>query len=202
MILHKWRLPLTRAMGPHQFGAMRSDGGLQFATHIRAKLDSAQEPLVVIRCDVQNAFGAIHRAQVLDAASAVDPLLSKSLAPWLCRSSGAALLCAPLSQDFLQTNRGISQGDPLSSVLFSLTLSRALMQLPLARVLARWMPMRAMRFSAPPPAFLRWRDRLAELGLELNPAKTAVWQPTATALPPSLSPFLPASCFSASGLAL
>ena len=52
------------------------------------------------------------------------------------------------------------------------------------------------------PAFLRWRDRLDELGLELNPAKTAVWQPTATALPPSLSPFLPASCFSASGLTL
>ena len=63
MILHKWHSPLTRAMGPHQFGAMRKDGGLQFAAHIRAKLDAASDPMVILRCDVQNAFGAIHRTQ-------------------------------------------------------------------------------------------------------------------------------------------
>ena len=52
------------------------------------------------------------------------------------------------------------------------------------------------------PALLRWRDRLQDLGLELNPAKTAVWQPHASQLPPSLQPFLPSSCFSAEGLTL
>ena len=210
MILQKWRLPLMRAMGPHQYGAMKSDGGLQFATTIPARLDSAQAPLVIVRCDVQNAFGAVHRQQVLAAASQVDPLLSKSLAPWLCRSSGAALLSEPLVRDFLQTTRGIPQGDPLSSVLFSLTLSTALTCLdatpsrPALGTLDAYAD-DAILCTSPAnagPAFSRWRDRLADLGLELNPTKTAVWQPGATTLPASLCPFLPESCFSASGITL
>ena len=183
---------------------------LQFASHIRAKLDSAQAPVLVIRCDVQNAFGAIHRTDVLSAASKVDPLLSKTLAPWRCRSSGVALLSAPLFREFLQTNRGIPQGDPLSSVLFSLTFSQALTCLdatdsrPSLGTLDAYAD-DAILSTTPSdagPAFLRWRDRLAELGLELNPAKTAVWQPDASGLPASLSPFLPASCFTSSGLTL
>ena len=205
MILHKWRSPLTRAMGQHQFGAMRKDGSLQFAAHVRAKLDTAQDPMVVMRCDVQNAFGAIHRTQVLAAASAVDPALSKSLTPWLCRASGASLLSTSTSRELLLTNRGIPQGDR-----FSLTLSGALSCLeatadrPCLGSLDAYAD-DAILCTTPVnagPAFLRWRDRLADLGLELNPAKTAVWQPHATALPASLSPFLPSSCFSASGLTL
>ena len=62
-----------------------------FASHIRAKLDSSTAPLVFVRCDVQNAFGAVHRQQVLQAAASVDPLFVKCLAPWLTRSSGAVI---------------------------------------------------------------------------------------------------------------
>ena len=62
---------------------MRPDDGLPFASHIRAKLDSSSDPLAFIRCDVQNAFGAVHRDQVLQAARSVDPLFAKCLAPWL-----------------------------------------------------------------------------------------------------------------------
>ena len=116
-------------MAPHQYGAMRPDGGLQFASHIRALLDSAPCPMVVIRCDVQNAFGAIQRIAVLQAATTVDPLFAKCLTPWLRRSSAALLLSSPTTRDLLVTNRGIPQGDPLSSVVFSLTLSQALTRL-------------------------------------------------------------------------
>ena len=182
----------------------RSDGGLCFASHIRAKLDSSTTPLVVLRCDVQNAFGSVHRSAVLDAASQVDPLFAKALAPWLRRATGATLLSSPQSRDFLLTSRGVPQGDPLSSVVFSLTLSQALTCLDATPTRASLGTVDAYADDAilctspeaAGPAYLRWRDRLHDLGLELNPAKTAVWQPAASQLPPSLQPFLSSSCFS------
>ena len=153
-----------------------SDGGLQFASHIRAKLDSSSEPLVVLRCDVQNAFGSVHWSAVLQAASQVDPLFAKTLAPWLRRATGAALFSAPDSRELLLTNRGVPQGDPISSVVFSLTLSQALTCLDATPTRESLGTIDAYADDAilcttpdqAGPAFLRWRDRLQDLGLELK----------------------------------
>ena len=117
LILHKWRGRSQRLW------ALTSTAPCVLMAVFCSHRTSAPSSTRFIRRDVQSAFGAVHRTAVLQAVASVDPLFAKCLAPWLRRSSGAVLLSSPTTRDYLQTNRGVPQGDPLSSVVFSLTLS-------------------------------------------------------------------------------
>ena len=188
LVLAKWRAQLTAAMGSVPCAAM----GVCFL-----RLRSAPNwTLPMTPLFFSGGLQAAHR---------VDPLLGKSIAACLRRPSGTVLLTSADSREFLPTSRGIPQRDPLRSVLFSLALSSQ--PTPDRGSLGSLDAYADDAILCTTPelagaAFVRWRDRLGDLGLELNPEKTVVWQPGADHLPASLCPFLSASCFRSEGLTI
>ena len=204
VLLHHWHPTVTAHVSPHQFGAGTRDGSLLFAASLRSRVDLPGASSVYIRTDVSNAFGSLHRCRVLTEAEALDPRLAQALGPWLARPSHAFLRTDTGLRAHLVSERGIPQGDPLSSFTYCLAIAQALRTtnaLPDTSCLA-YIDDGIICTSAARAghAFLHWAEALRDLGLTLNADKTSVWAPDLPELPHSLSSMIPSNCFTTAGL--
>jgi hypothetical protein len=90
-------------------------------------VDNTPRPLACLSIDITNAFNTINRAAVLKAAYANDDLrpswrmlaFAYGQTGWLLMKCGSG---AADNDAFIQSENGVRQGDPLSSLLFSIAM--------------------------------------------------------------------------------
>ena len=192
LLLQRWGPALRAAAGPYQFSAGTPDGANRFASATRAAMDATNCSHALLRTDVSNAFGSVHRSSLFEVLHSIDPTLVASYSPWLARPT-LGVTYRPNGQPvFLPASRGIPQGDPLSSISFCLLLARPLAEFGarpsgscLALAFADDVILKTPLAEAG-AALQQWTDLLMPRGLGVNQSKTVVWSPSTT-LPPSLA---------------
>ena len=195
VVVSNFREPLQKAAGKEQHAAMCPQGTIRMAQKIQHHLRRGAGDTVYIRTDIRNAFNEVSRQSALQALERAHPELGPLQHAWLHRPSTAVMPAIKGRRQTLLTHQGIPQGDPLSSLAFTLVLAEPLnsvQTLPDDTVLAC------------PPAvaveYLRaWRDALAMVGLTLNPDKLQIWNPHDLRLPEALLAAYPAAQVTCAG---
>ena len=184
----KFRLELHEASGPHQYAAMRADGCRNIATTLQTCRSSGASPSLFLRTDIQNAFNQADRQATLDSLASAHPLLQASQYAWLRNPSHAFMQAGQGGRRHLATDAGIPQGDPLSSLAFTLLLAAPLKALNNESVTAVAYADDVVLVATPdamPEALPKWQRLLAPLGLTLNLDKLQLWNPDSLPVPPA-----------------
>lgn len=184
-------------LAPMQFSVMARDGAAQLSLAITALAEqatAADQPFMVIKFDVKNAYNEVSRSAVFAQLRAHHPELVPAvcgsyLRPGVlhCRGDDGAMYQ-------LESRGGVRQGDPIAGYLFAAALDVAL-----RRVQTDFGPRGVYVFGwaddgklvGPPEAvydaFLALEALLPSLGLRLavGPEKNVAWSPSG-AYPPRL----------------
>ena len=99
-------------------------GGCEVLAHF-AQAYARKYPLhVIAKTDVANAFGSVHRADIIAAATVYPSLVP--LARMLYGTSNQVIYSDEHSTLTLRVSAGVTQGEPLASLLYSTALRRAI----------------------------------------------------------------------------
>jgi len=129
------------AMAPHQYGVGQPDGCTQIVQSVQHLLTasfpspalsdaSPSRPMACLSVDVANAFNTMDRAAMLRAVYG-NAALSQCWRTVTFAYGQPSLLLMPCddsvpdSEAFIESQTGVRQGDPLSAMLFSLTMHQA-----------------------------------------------------------------------------
>ena len=107
---------------PVQLG-VATRNGCEAAVHaVRAYIQQSEvnEDRILVKLDVSNAFNSVRRDSMLEAVRARTPGIYPLV--WQGNSQAAPLF---IGEDQVMSKTGVQQGDPLSSLLFSLTIDTA-----------------------------------------------------------------------------
>ena len=176
----RFRPDLHEASGPYQYAAMRADGCRHIATALRNCRSPDASPRLFLRTDIQNAFNQADRQSTLDSLASAHPLLQASQYAWLRNPSHAFMQAGHGGRRHLTTDAGIPQGDPLSSLAFTLLLAAPLQTLNSDSVTAVAYADDVVLVATPDAmaeALPRWQRLLGPLGLTLNLDKLQLWEP-------------------------
>ena len=193
----RFRTELQEASGPYQYAAMQADGCRSIASTLRASRTPGMPPRLFLRTDIHNAFNQADRQTTLDSLSSAHPLLQASQYSWLRNPSHAFMPAWRGGRRHLTTDLGIPQGDPLSSLAFTLLLAAPLQSVNSDSVtavayaddvvlLANAADMEA--------ALSKWQSLLAPLGLTLSLDKLQLWNPDGLPVPSSFLEAYPNLC--------
>jgi hypothetical protein len=168
---------------PHQFG-IGVPAGCEFVVHSmqHALTDlSTGTPMAAIKVDIANAFNTCDRALLLDKLLATPELEGLHRLAYWAYSQPTLLLpqrrsiAQPLHT--IQSQQGVRQGDPLSSLLFCLYLRKALSAIdkPTLRIFAY---VDDVYIVGPVDdtltAYTNLTNELSRIALEVNAAKSAL----------------------------
>ena len=143
-----------------------------------------------MRTDIANVFNQADRQATLDSLATAHPLLQASQFAWLRHPTQAVLTAPKGGRRIMTTDVGIPQGDPLSSLAFSLLLAKLLATLNTPESAAVAYADDTVLIAAPAhmTAALRlWEERLHPVGLTLNRDKFELWSPDGLDLPTDLT---------------
>ena len=188
VFVSRFRPQLRAAAGPHQFGAMTPDGARGVACPLRDHC--ASDAQLYMRTDIANAFNQADRQATLSGLAKAHPLLEAGQYAWLRHPTQAVLTAPRGGRRAMTTDVGIPQGDPLSSLAFSLLIAGPLAELNTPDSTAVAYADDTVLIAAPAhmgPALHRWEALLRPLGLALNRDKCELWSPGELALPPALT---------------
>ena len=119
----RFRPQLRDAAGPHQFAAMTRDGARGIACTLRQHQTSDAPAQLYMRTDIANAFNQADRQATLSSLAKAHPLLEAGQYSWLRHPTQAVLTAPRGGRRVMTTDVGIPQGDPLSSLAFSLLVA-------------------------------------------------------------------------------
>ena len=192
VFVSKFRPQLREAAGPHQFGAMSPDGARGIACALRDRCTSIAQ--LYMRTDITNAFNQADRQATLASLARAHPLLEAGQFAWLRHPTQAVLTAPSGGRRVMTTDVGIPQGDPLSSLAFSLQLAEPLAELNTPDHAAVAYADDTVLIAGPEhmhTALHRWEELLRPLGLTLNRDKCELWNPGELPLPPALTSAYP-----------
>ena len=151
-------------------------GGSEATAHILRAAIKNNPSHIVIQLDVTNAFNALFRQFVLNIIPDV-----KGIGPF------AKMMYFNVTNIFyrdgvhIQTDTGVTQGDPLGGFLFSAALSKALKNMVIPDDVLFFRFADDMYIVGPPEQAFALRaliaQRIATVGLELAPGKSHMWMP-------------------------
>ena len=184
VLLRRWQGNLRDAAGPWQFAAGSPDGTCRFASAVKAAMQEADQGYTLLRTDISNAFGSVHRGHLSDLLHGIHPEVAAAFLPWLHRPTLGVVYDNHGNLHAIPAHRGIPQGDPLSSIAFCIVMARPLAEFQarpsghcLALGYADDVILRTPTSEAA-TALNAWTAILAPSGLAVNAAKTAIWTPS------------------------
>ena len=125
LLLQPAKSDLEPFLKHRQFGIGTPQGGLAMTTAIKAHLE--QNPDHVVAClDFKNAFGTIDRPTCIKALRELCPHQPAWLDAVHVLLSWPALVVNPAENHLAKTYDGLPQGDPLSTLIFSLSMTEIL----------------------------------------------------------------------------
>ena len=125
LLLQPAKSDLEPFLKNRQYGIGTPQGGLAMTTAIKAHL--AQHPDHVVAClDFKNAFGSINRTTCVKALRELCPHNPAWLDTVNVLLSEPVLVVNPAENHLAMTYDGLPQGDPLSTLLFSLSMTEVL----------------------------------------------------------------------------
>ena len=125
LLLQPAKSDLEPFLKHRQFGIGTPQGGLAMTTAIKAHL--AQHPDHVVAClDFKNAFGSINRTTCVEALRELCPHHPAWLDAVNVLLSEPVLVVNPAENHLAMTYDGLPQGDPLSTLIFSLSMTEVL----------------------------------------------------------------------------
>ena len=125
LLLQPAKSDLETFLKHRQFGIGTPQGGLAMTTAIKAHLAQHQEHVVAC-LDFKNAFGTIDRTTCLKALRELCPHQPAWLDAVNVLLSWPALVVNPAENHLAMTYDGLPQGDPLSTLIFSLAMTEIL----------------------------------------------------------------------------
>ena len=185
----KFRPELQEAARPHQYAAMCADGSRSIALALRHQRRHDGGDQIYLRTDRHNAFNQADRQATLDGLALAHPTLQASQFAWLRHPTHAFLPAWQGGRRELTTDIGIPQGDPLSSLAFSLLLAsplRDINSLETTAVAYADDAVLVTYLANAATALALWQDLLRPLGLTLNLDKLEMWNPEGHAIPEEL----------------
>ena len=133
--------------------------------------------------DISDAFNHVSRAELDEALYAIDPALCKAQAHWVRHPTAVQAPNGAETNQWAELRHGIAQGDPMSSICFSLTLDRAVQHLrslaaehevpPESWTIACYVDDVILSAEGAYHSLLleMWRQALSSIGLSLNEKK-------------------------------
>ena len=156
---------------PHQF-AVESTGLITLA--VQAMLQT-HDNYTTISVDIENAYGSVQRDKLIAAAERSTSSWLKRYV-WVTYSQPTVIVSRNGS---VTTDTGVAQGDPMSMVLFALSIRDALKET--ARAFPTIQPLAYADdvtltgdIDQLEPAFNKLKDELKKVGCRCNPAKSSV----------------------------
>ena len=190
----KFRTELKEASGPFQYAAMQADGCRNIALALRHSRSVAGEDQVFLRTDINNAFNQADRQATLDSLALAHPLLQASQYAWLRHPTHAFLPAWQGGRRQMCTDVGIPQGDPLSSLAFTILLAGPLQALNSPSVTAVAYADDVVLVGSPDAiteALSAWQRLLEPLGLTVNLDKLQLWNPGGLPIPQTMQDAFP-----------
>ena len=182
LLLQPAKSDLEPFLKHRQFGIGTQQGGLAMTTAIKAHL--AQHPDHVVAClDFKNAFGSINRTTCVKALRELCPHHPAWLDTVNVLLSEPVLVVSPAENHLAMTYDGLPQGDPLSTLIFSLSMTevmhKAVRQTTSEVTTLSYIDDTTLLGPADDVAQVL-QDLLRAVegtGLSLQPQKTQVWAP-------------------------
>ena len=190
----RFRAELKEASGPFQHAAMQADGCRSIALALRDSRAPGEADRFFLRTDIHNAFNQANRQATLDSLATAHPVLQASQYAWLRHPSHAFLPAWQGGRRHLTTDVGIPQGDPLSSLAFTLLLAAPLQAINSPSVMAVAYADDVVLVATPdamPETLPMWQRLLEPLGLTLNLDKLQLWNPDGLHVPQEMRETFP-----------
>ena len=117
---HQLKKKISTFLAPHQYG-VSTPGGAELMTHlIQASLEEHPE-WIVIKTDAKNAFNTVDRSAFLSEVASIFPELYPFVAQCYIPPAKLTVRVGCKTQ-FILSEEGVQQGDPLGPLLFALAL--------------------------------------------------------------------------------
>ena len=182
-------LPVFEGM---QYGIGTPNGCVKLTKGVQQYMQQHPEA-VIAQWDLSNAFGSLGRPAALESLYVLHKQRTKYSAKWLQSPHFGCVASAPHERKLIPTTSGLPQGDPMSAMIFCMSITMAL-QRELSRQEANDDQLMA---ASPPRAWIyvdditiacargdlltileAIKDELKTIGLVLNDDKTQVYMST------------------------
>ena len=159
-----------------------ANGVTKFGLWVQQQMH-AQDRHTCLQTDISNAFGGLHRQQVLAGFHEISQDLADLVGAWVAQPTPALIDTGLGEGRVVYTHRGLPQGDPFSTYVFCVGMKLVQRQFEAeAPPTAKWAGYidDTVLICANEDLDRTWeafRNATTQAGLQVNDAKTKLWSP-------------------------